>query len=74
MCYMLEYKMNTNKFIRALAGLTTFAGVSAGLNKLDDYIDKLGQNNLKKNFGVEEITENEERIAEALSYIPDDKE
>ena len=65
-------KMNTNKFIKALCGLTTTAALYAGFNKMDDYLDNMGQNKLKKQFKVEEITGNEEKIAEALSYIPEE--
>ena len=39
---------------------------------MDDYLDNMGQNKLKKQFKVEEITGNEEKIAEALSYIPEE--
>ena len=65
-------KKNSKKLVKVLSGLTTTAVLFAGFNQIDKYLDKKAQNKLKKVLDVEEITGNEEKIASALSYIPEE--
>ena len=49
-------------------GVLTAGGVLAGAQYLDKSVDELSQKNNRKRFGVEEITDDEEKINESLNY------
>lgn len=63
--------MKSNVVIKTLGGIAAGLGAYLGLHKIDSVVDKQAQKNSLNKFKVEEITGNQERIAEAINYKPE---
>ena len=67
-------KVNSNAVVKTLAGLAAGVGVYAGAKKFDDVVGSNSEKNAMKHLEVEEITGDEEKIANAMKTNSTDNE